>query len=137
MYIAVHRVTSNMLRHDGINAFLYHHGGLIWRGWPRFLPETNPGTLQLQSVEVRPGNNPVRSYLDILTPDDTRPDDLLSSYRRLMESEMYLRAPQGILIGSCWFRHDLEMSLYRWLDREMSVLFLHAYRILRSFAPHP
>ena len=73
MYLAAHRVVSPVTGAEGINAFAYGHGPYVWHGAPPFTPEENPGTLFESSIEpqVAPPGNRVRSYLDVLTPDET------------------------------------------------------------------
>jgi hypothetical protein len=40
------------------------------------VPEQNPGTLLAQSISVAPPGNRVRSYLDIVAPDEVRWQDV-------------------------------------------------------------
>jgi hypothetical protein len=62
LYISAHRVIQG--GSQGINAFLYLHGGDKW-----FYPEEDPGTLERSLTTVEPGDNKVLSFLDIVLPD--------------------------------------------------------------------
>lgn len=53
---------------EGINAFVYWHGRDI-EADPVALLDRDEGTLQVRLIEVEPGGNRVRSYLDIVVPD--------------------------------------------------------------------
>lgn len=72
MYITAHRVTRDTSDHT--NAFIHVHGSdFPWPTDASGLPETDPGqNLEtLRHIELPPGGNRVRSYLDVLAPDDT------------------------------------------------------------------
>lgn len=92
MYATAHRVVS-LRGQEAINAFLHLHGdSLSWPSEPWRLPETEPGTPVWESVQVRPGGNRIRSYLDVLTPDDTRPAEIEAALTGLW---VELRADQS------------------------------------------
>lgn len=67
MLLTAQRVTSG--EKQGVNAFLYWHGRDILADDPFLLLDADPGTLQLRMVELDPGGNRVRSYLDVVIPD--------------------------------------------------------------------
>lgn len=70
MYLTAHRVRATDGR-EGINAFRHLHGAdLPWPADARTLPDRNPGREVDRRVEVIPGGNHVRAYLDVLAPDD-------------------------------------------------------------------
>ncbi len=55
---------------SGINAFLHIHGhDFAWPTEPWQLPDTDPGVQVWDHVDVRPGGNRVRSYLDVAMPN--------------------------------------------------------------------
>jgi hypothetical protein len=77
MYATAHRVVRASTGETGINAFLHTHGEHF--PWPQEawrLPETNPGVQVRDNVELSPGGNRVRSYLDVLAPDNVSPDEI-------------------------------------------------------------
>lgn len=72
MYLSAQRVVSPSSMREGINAFCYLHGSYTWTGEaPRDLLRTHAGILVNSNLDVPPPGNRVRSYLDILTPDET------------------------------------------------------------------
>jgi hypothetical protein len=72
VYLTSHHVASPSSGHEGVNTFLYLHGSYTWTVLPPGVPDQNPGTLTAQSISVRPPGNRVRSYLDIIAPDEAR-----------------------------------------------------------------
>lgn len=76
MYATAHRVV-NPKGEEGVNAFLHRHGpDFPWPEEAWNLPETQPGDQVWEQVSLPPGGNRVRSYLDLLCPDDTRPAEV-------------------------------------------------------------
>ena len=76
MYAAAHRVASER-GEEGINAYLHLHGAAFaWPDDPWRLPETAPGDQVWAQIAVPPGGNRVRSYLDVLAPDDISPGEV-------------------------------------------------------------
>lgn len=68
MYITAHRAQSE--DKEGINAFFHLHGLVLdWSSEAWRIPEVNPGRELLSSIEIEPGGNTVRSYLDIIAQD--------------------------------------------------------------------
>lgn len=54
---------------EGINAFVYWHGRDIETDDPAAQLDRDDGTLQVRLIEVEPGGNRVRSYVDVVVPD--------------------------------------------------------------------
>src|SRR3990172_1996927 len=75
MFLTAHRVTSPSSGRSGINAFYYRHGDEVAVDWtnpdPVAIGETEPGILVGDAIEVAPGGNLVRSYLDVVAHDAT------------------------------------------------------------------
>ena len=69
MYVTAHRVRGDDGR-EAIHGFLHRHGETKWPDDVSAWPETNPGELVLQDTTLPLGGNRVRSYLDLLVPDD-------------------------------------------------------------------
>lgn len=73
MYLTAHHVV-NSYGEEGINVFRHLHGRDY--DWPQdasSLPERDPGKLDRDAsiISIKPGGNRVRTYIDVLTPDDT------------------------------------------------------------------
>lgn len=67
IYVAAHRVRDR--KGDvGINSFRYHSRPDITQLWASI--DRNAGTLVSSSIAVKPGNNAVLSYLDVVLPDE-------------------------------------------------------------------
>ena len=67
MYTTAHRVQRG--ESEGINRFLHLHGeDFCWPKDASSLPEAAPGEEKRAEVELLPGGNRVRSYLDVLAP---------------------------------------------------------------------
>lgn len=70
MYLTAHRVVRERDGAVGINSFMHvHDGKLTWPEEPWRLPEENPGRVVDQQIDVPPGGNRVRAYLDVVAPD--------------------------------------------------------------------
>lgn len=86
MYLTAHRVVSPDGQ-GGTNSFLHRHGPDF--PWPEDawrLPEEEPGDVVEEHIEVAPGGNAVRSYLDILAPDGTSIDEFDRAVAALVQS---------------------------------------------------
>jgi hypothetical protein len=123
MYLTAQRVVAPRSKETGINAFLYAHAGRHWHVPPSDIPDRDPGRLERKNIVVKPPGNRVRSYLDIVAPDDLNAEEL---QRRLMT---FLRRMQGSPLpweaveGPCLFRigMDAELAKAGW-SREVAAL---------------
>ena len=80
MYLVAQRVLAPAGT-EGINAFCYVHGPYVWQGLPPAgIPDQNPGTLAAQTIVIRPPGNRVRSYLDVVAPDETSWSELRPAF---------------------------------------------------------
>jgi hypothetical protein len=71
MYLTAQHVVAPATRREGVNAFFYRHMGQAWELLsPPDVPQGNPGILQASAISVAPAGNRVRSYLDIVAPDE-------------------------------------------------------------------
>jgi len=132
MYLAAHRVVSPVTGAEGINAFAYGHGPYVWRGAPPFTPEENPGTLFESSIEpqVAPPGNRVRSYLDLLTPDETPRITVERALQHLVGSPPPAGLPAMAVVGPCWFRFSMEERLAPTWREELVALFARAVELM-------
>lgn len=109
MYATAHRVVSPR-GETGINAFLHKHGTAFpWPTEPWRLPESDPGVLVWDNgPEVPAGGNHVRSYLDVLAPDDVGVEELDAAltglWLELVADEVGPRAIQGPLPNPVVYR---------------------------------
>lgn len=118
MYLVAQRVSSSAGQ-EGINAFFYTHGPCVWVGDPppAVLPENNPGELVTQRLTVPPPGNRVRSYLDLVAPDERTDAWLVGVLRHLAQNAEMHRLPWNIAHDGCLCRFHLERALLpRWRE---------------------
>jgi len=134
MYLTAHRVVSPSTGAEGINAFHYLHGDYEWDGPPppMFLPETNPGTLFSSSVEVQPPGNRVRSFLDLVAQDGTRPAILERAVTEATAREVPTSFPATWTTGGIWFCFGLERALVPVWRHELRTLLGHVLALLEN-----
>ena len=71
MLLTAQRVISPRSRERGVNVYQYLHGPYAWERVPNeFLPESTPGELVAQWIQLPPGGNRVVSFLDVVAPDE-------------------------------------------------------------------
>jgi hypothetical protein len=112
MYATAHRVVSFRNGREGINAFLHVHGrDFPWPGDAATLPESNPGRLEDEIISVKPGGNRVCAYLDILAPDETSREHLLSVLDALPGSISSQENPLVMHRANVTIRFGVELGL--------------------------
>ncbi len=123
MYATAHQVANLSTGEEGLNGFLHLHGdSFLWPAEPWLLPESDPGELVWEHVELRPGGNRVRSYLDVLCPDPTTIEEvetaLNSLWLELVTDETGSSVGQGSLPnpviykrGAVVLRFGVEMGM--------------------------
>lgn len=112
MYITAHHVVHPRATDEGINAFCYRHGSYIWVGLPPAgIPDDNPGELAASLLEVPPGGNRVRSYLDIIMPDEVMWGEARRSFITFLSEAQGSDFPWEGVSGRCTFRVGLEQRL--------------------------
>lgn len=122
MYVTAHRVRTRHLV-EGINAYLYAHGGYTWQTPPE--PEIEPGELvnsMLTVAEV--GGNEVRSFLDIVAPDGTWWSELRPRLMQFVDSNRRNSFPWRGVVHGCLFRLGMDQQLARAWQNELA----HLYR---------
>lgn len=132
MYLAAQRVRAPSGK-EGINAFFYRHGR-VWLGNPPddVLPEQDPGELVSMQLEIQPSGNRVRSYLDLVAPDETPSVQLVRLTRDLMRNADLHPLPWGIVIGDCLVRFGLDEALLPNWNAELGALLRAALRAHRA-----
>jgi hypothetical protein len=110
MYIAVHLVKRGA--EEGINAFLHEHPAAFpWPANAADLADSNPGKVVDRRIDLQPGGNKVRAYLDILAPNGTSVADIRSALRELRRVLDRQRNPTTFAVGQITFRFGVELGL--------------------------
>jgi hypothetical protein len=113
MYVTSHRVRTPLLV-EGINAYLYSHGGYVWQVPPE--PDVEPGELvsSLLTVEA----------LDIVALDGTWWSELRPRFMQFVGSMRRSRFPWKGVVDGCLFRLRMDQQLARAWQQELA----HLYR---------
>lgn len=136
MYLTAHHVTSPTDQRQGINAFLYRHETLSWDGMPPVeIPSQNPGTLVAQSISVAPPGNRVRSYLDIVAPDDTPWNEIRIGLMDFVGQMQPDPLPWSGLSGRCLFGLGMDRDLSHQWQRELAILYRAAQALRLAHPP--
>ena len=124
MYLTAHHVVSPTTQSEGVNAFLYLHGPLVWEGAPPSgVPDQDPGTLVAQSLSLQPPGNRVRSYLDIVVPDEAHWEEVRLGLMDFVGSSQPSPLPWQGQSGRCFFRLGMEGGLSQQWQRELAILY--------------
>lgn len=123
MYLTSHHVCAPSSGEEGVNTFLYLHGPLAWEHPPAEIPDENPGSLAAQSISVPPPGNRVRSYLDIVVPDDARWDEIRVGLMDFVGQSQPRPLPWTGISGRCFFRLGMELGLAQQWHKELAVLY--------------
>ena len=87
------------------------------------VPDSNPGRRAYEFITVTPGGNRVRSYLDIITPDQTPTSEILATVDEFVRGVREQPLPWVQTIGRCTFRFGLDHGLEdRWGDEFRELL---------------
>lgn len=135
MLITSQRVRSERTGEQGINTFVYEHGEMPWPEEPSQLLDLDQGTLVFRSYEVPPGGNQVRSYLDIVTPDQPTRFQIEALWRAI---PVWFRPPPTSLPAtvrseSTACRLGMDSGLVRIWQRELHTLLDHARTCILSY----
>jgi hypothetical protein len=130
MYLTTHLVRSR-LGDEGINAFLHHHGGdVAWPADAAGLPESRPGRIVRSRVDLPPGANHVRAYLDVLAPDGTPRAQLEQAVAALGADLHERRNPTVFTRGPVTIRFGVEPGLERIRDHQLDMLVAVAWSLV-------
>lgn len=124
MYLTAQRVVSPATQREGINAFCYRHIGQAWEqlSLPD-VPEDNPGILQASTLSVAPAGNRVRSYLDIVAPDDARWDDVHTGLMEFVAHKQPTPLPWAGESRTGYLRFGMERTLSQRWQKELAILY--------------
>jgi hypothetical protein len=118
-----------------VNTFLYLHGAITWTEPPPEIPDQNPGTLTAQSISLRPpAGNRVRSYLDIIAPDEIPWKEVRIGLMEFVGTHQRSALPWNGRAGRCSFRLGMELGLTNQWQKELAVLY-RASQALRLAHP--
>jgi len=135
MYVTAHMVRSRS-GDEGINGFLHHHGAeFSWPANAADLPDTTPGTIVLRRIDLPPGSNQVRAYLDVLAPDGTpraQIDQALVAFARDLPER---RNPTVFVQGAVTIRFGVELGLERIRELQLDMLAAVARALLDQGPP--
>lgn len=124
MYLTAHHVLSPSTGREGINAFYYSHGPYTWNGFPPpGIPDQDPGELLAQTVVIAPPGNRVRSYLDVIAPDETTWAEIRPSFMGFVGQSQRSPFPWTGTIGRCSFRLGMDAALARQWQHEVAELY--------------
>jgi hypothetical protein len=130
MYLTAHRVVRPSTGEEGINAFFYLHGALVWDGLPpEGIPDREPGELTNEHVELQPPGNRVRSYVDIVAPDETPWTEVRPAFVAFVTKAQASPLPWEGVVGRCYFRVGLEQALVAAWQSEFAKLFQAAQSV--------
>lgn len=108
---------------EGVNAFCNLHGSFVWQGEPPDgIPESNPGEPANQIIAVSPGGNDVRSYLDVVAPDETPTSEILAAVHQFVLAMRGRPLPWKATIGRCTIQFGLDLGLESMLVDEFRSL---------------
>lgn len=114
MFLTAHRVVKPSENgRAGINTFYYRHGNEAPIDWtnpdPTLVAETYPGVLVSDDVEVAPGGNLVRSYLDVVVHDSAPLATVVEALERFRATA--LGELPALLRGEVGIRFNAETGL--------------------------
>ena len=134
MLLTAHRVVHPDTHDEGINSFFYRHGPCVWDSLPP--PEVfsgeNPGELFESHVEIPPPGNRVRSFLDVVAPDETTEHEIRRAVGIFLERSHAAPLPWEGVVGRCLFRIGMESELAAAWRQEVASL----YRKLTDLRAH-
>lgn len=135
MYLTTHHVVSPASLREGVNVFLYLHGAYTWDGPPPpGVPEENPGALTAQSISIPPPGNRVRSFLDIVIPDEAKWEEVRVGLMDFVGRSQRSPMPWSGHSGRCFFRVGMDLGLTSQWHREIAILY-RAAQALRLANP--
>lgn len=111
MYLTTHLVRAASGK-EGVNGFVHEHGlDFVWPDNASFLPEDNPGRLAQKRIELPPGGNAVRAYLDVLAPDSTPLHVVAHALEKTLNDLPKLPNPVAVHYGAVTIRFGVEAAL--------------------------
>jgi hypothetical protein len=131
MYLTAQRVRDSFNR-EGINAFRYAHG-YTWQLPPPGVLDQDSGVLVYEIVTIQPAGNAVRSYLDIIAPDDAFWPEIRPAFTAFVGSAQRQPFPWDGGFGRCYFYIGMDHFIAHTWRTEIANL----YRALLAVYPVP
>lgn len=134
MYIAAHLVRR--AGHEGINAFLHAHPPTF--EWPTTvddiaaIADDSPGEIVASRIDLEPGGNEVRAYLDILAPEGTGIDEIERALTSLRDDLAERQNPTVFKTEAIAIRFGVEVGLERLRQLQLDTLARVGLELLRS-----
>ncbi len=123
MFLSAQRVRSDG-GVEGINAFHYLHGPFTWHGMPPAgVPDQNPGTLVAHTIAVAPPGNHVRSFLDVIAPDDASWSEIRPAFITFVSAAQRTPLPWAGVFGRCLFRINMDRATASRWSHEIADLY--------------
>ncbi len=139
MYLTAQRVYSIAKRKTGINAFLYRHGNEVVPGmaWDRpvveLVADEHIGIRGPEHVEIAPGGNRVLSFIDVVTADETRIEQIQDAIQTFIATVSLERLPVTDTIGTVAIRFGAQSGLDKvHVKAELAQIAEHALDLLRN-----
>jgi hypothetical protein len=131
MYLVAQRVVSP-LQSEGLNAFYYSNGSLVWQGLPPLgIPDQDPGELIDAIVAIPPPGNRVRGFLDIVAPDEVEWHEIHNAFVTFLAETRRENLPWTGLVGRCLFGTNMDEQLARNWQSEIAGLYAATQSIYR------
>ena len=134
MYLAAHLVRR--AGEEGINAFVREHPAELT--WPTevddiaALADEDPGYIVASRIDLEPGGNEVRAYLDILAPERTAIDAIERALRSLRGDLAERHNPTVFKSERVVIRFGVEVGLERLRELQLDTLARVGLDLLRS-----
>lgn len=124
MYLTAQRVVAPAGDHEGINVFRYSHGDQVWTGTApaQLHPDADPGVLVSQIVTVAPPGNRVRSFLDLVAPEDAGLQEVRAAVEALAEGDAPPTFPTEWTRGRLYIRFGSDRALAPFWRSELRAL---------------
>jgi hypothetical protein len=129
MYLTAQRVRAVHGAEEGINSFRHRHSS-TWAGAPPAeIPDEDPGELVARHAPVKPGGNRVRSYLDIIAPENATWPTIRQSFLEFVGEISAAPFPWAMTLGSMRFVVGMDPDLAQRWQNELAALFAAAQRL--------
>lgn len=129
MYLTSLHVVDPTTGREGFNAFYYRHGPFVWNAPPPDIPDGNPGELMESRISVPSGGNRVRSFLDVVAPDEATLTEIRHDFVAFVGYAQRQPFPWDGIVRRCRFRVGVEHGLVNRWHREIADL----YRSIQAF----
>lgn len=129
MYLTAQRVLAVRSGQEGINAFHHRHAEQWLGAPPDDIPTSNPGELVNRETVVKPGGNRVRSYLDIIAPEDTPWSDIREALLSFAASSVNAPFPWSYTSGPIRIVAGMDPQLAPSWQSELATLYQAILRV--------